>query len=70
MALIRRVLVGTLGAGLTLVGFALFLSVYAPDEYAEPLPLWRKAGVVILGVAVGATGIWLARYSLRRRDPD
>jgi hypothetical protein len=70
LALIQRVLIGMLGAGLTLVGFALFLAIYAPDEYAEPLSLWKKAVVLILGVAVGAVGIWLVRYSLRRSNPD
>ena len=69
MALIHRVLIGTVGAGLTLLGFALFLAIYAPDLYAEPLSPGKQALVLILGVGLGAMGIWLLRRSLSRQDP-
>ncbi|HKF02390.1 MAG TPA: hypothetical protein VKB49_08745 [Candidatus Sulfotelmatobacter sp.] len=67
MAPIRRLLIGTLGVGLTIVGLDLFLAIYAPDLYAVPLAPWKQGMLLILCVAVGAAGIWLVRFSLRRR---
>ena len=68
---LRRVLFGLLGVGLALVGLGLTVDTMFPDEpsFGPPSQAEKAFGVgmIVLGIALGAVGIWLVRYSLNRR---
>jgi len=57
---IRRLFIGALGAGLTLVGLS---QCYGAAQREIPV------GMGLLGIVVSAAGIWLLRRSLSRQDP-
>ncbi len=70
--MIRRALLAILGLALSIVGLGFFWYVFTTEPSFGPPSSIEKALTVaspVLGIALGAAGIWLVRRSLSRGEP-
>ena len=67
--MIRRVLSGVLGVAFAFAGLGFFGYWLTAEPGFGPQSTDMALAYVILGIALGASGIWLIRSSLRREDP-
>lgn len=67
--MIRRVLSGVLGVALAFTGLGFFGYWFTAEPGFGPHSTDMAFAYVILGIALGASGIWLIRSSLKSEDP-
>jgi hypothetical protein len=66
---IRRLIAAVLGLALALSGLAFFGAWMTAEPGFGPQSSDMAVAYVVLGIVLGASGIWLIRFSLRREGP-
>lgn len=66
--MIRRVLSGVVGIILALAGLFLFSFVFNAEPSYGLQSTDMAIAYVLLGIAIGASGIWLIRFSVRSKN--
>jgi len=68
--MIRRALLAILGLALSTAGLGCFSYIFtAEPSFWGPPSTDKTVAYVVLGIALGAAGMWLVRLSLKRGDP-
>ncbi len=68
--MIRRALLAILGIALSIAGSGCFSYPFtAEPSFWGPPSTDKAVAYIVLGIALGAVGMWLIRLSLKRGEP-
>ena len=69
--MIRRALLAILGIALFIAGSGCFSYPFTAEEpsFLGPPSTDKAMAYIVLGIALGAMGMWLIRLSLKRGEP-